>query len=210
MRQDDNEALQKLIGCHPNCVPETSLRQLLRISRKLGEALRWDILRNLNGQPKPSEQDMHEETIQQILALMEAYERAWLAINYRLENWGEPYEPYFDIQTLCELRYHAHQWNEGNTAAFLGAHAVSARQSKLAKRHRADALQELIIDILNDDPLLPPKAVLWKLHERQGRGVILSVHGDNVEWRGKNRQIKTTSTDAIEDRFYRAKKNFPR
>jgi hypothetical protein len=137
MRQDDKEAFQKIIGCHPGCVPELLLEEFLRISKKLRQALRWDILRNLNGQPKPSEQDIHEETIQRLLALMEAYEHAKLAIDYRLENWGKPYDdPYFDIQTLWDLRLRALAWSEGNTFAFLGQRSGAAHLSAEQSRRR--------------------------------------------------------------------------
>jgi hypothetical protein len=157
MRQDDKDTFQKLIGCHPGCMPEPILWQFLSISRKLRGALRWDILRNLNGQPKPPEQDMHEETIQRILALMEAYEHAKLDINYRLENWGEPYSPYLDIQDLCDLRIRASAWREGNTAAFLGYRGEVAyqkvKQSQRGKRRRkrpSDPLKRTLENLVKE------------------------------------------------------------
>jgi hypothetical protein len=73
--------------------------------------LRHDALLHDFWQKQPFEERRQDlDPIPLAIDLLEKSERAQLPVNLTLDNYGEPYNPYFDLQWLCNLRDRAVEW----------------------------------------------------------------------------------------------------
>ncbi len=84
----------------------------------------------------------------------------------------------------------------------------SARQRKIAKRARPDALQSMIVDILQQNPNANKEKILSELENKARDGIIESINRDDeiIEWVDKNGKIKDAPFSGLKARIYRAKK----
>jgi Arc/MetJ-type ribon-helix-helix transcriptional regulator len=72
-----------------------------------------------------------------------------------------------------------------------------------AEAPRRDALRTLLEDIDQRKPRLSHKRVWRELEREVGKGVIVSVTDDGIEWRSKSGRLRRTSIDALASRLSR-------
>lgn len=80
------------------------------------------------------------------------------------------------------------------------------RQSANAKKSRADALQLLIIDILEKAPSIKPADLLKELRKLEGQGVIDEITDDDIFFIEKGHGGKSALISGLKDRMSRARK----
>lgn len=79
-------------------------------------------------------------------------------------------------------------------------------QRKRATQPRTDALQGLIIEMLQKHPGFKSSEVVEELNKLIGGGVIESIKDGTIEWRDKAHPAGMTPLSAIKDRVSRARK----
>lgn len=84
--------------------------------------------------------------------------------------------------------------------------AVRQRQRKLARNPRHDALQNVIIAIVKEDPAITTPKLWARLRRKACGGVIEGVHDGIMEWTDGKGKVHETSAHAVKDRLSRAKK----
>jgi hypothetical protein len=85
---------------------------------------------------------------------------------------------------------------------------------KAGRARQADALQQLIREIVKDDPKITEPRLIHLLQGERGAGVITSIDGPNkglagvrhIHWVDDKERKKATSVSCLKDRLYRAKK----
>jgi hypothetical protein len=80
------------------------------------------------------------------------------------------------------------------------------RQRKIAQRPRSDALQELIIKIMIDDPGITQEGLSAALERRARQGVIEGIADNRIEFTGKNGRVHDAPVSGLKDRMSRARK----
>ena len=95
---DFESAYKAIVGDFP--VSDSQWCHFRQVWQLLHDALLHDFW-----QKQPFEERRQDlDPIPLALDLLEKFERAQLPLNLTLDNYGEPYNPYFDLQWLCNLR----------------------------------------------------------------------------------------------------------
>ena len=96
--------------------------------------------------------------------------------------------------------------NHRNMEMWAEASTGRAKQKAKATRPRADALQKLIENIVENNVKVSNEQVLELLRSLSGKGVIECVTETHIEWTDKNHPAAETLITALKDRVSRAKK----
>ena len=99
------------------------------------------------------------------------------------------------------------QVSGSDTADYATALFQSFLQTRTAQKPRQDALQKLIIDIVNAQPDISAKELMRQLERQKGQGVILEITSDDtIRFVMPDGKESTAQGSGLKDRLGRAKK----
>jgi hypothetical protein len=92
------------------------------------------------------------------------------------------------------------------TADYANAVFWSAHNARVSRKDRPDALQGLILQVLNNRPKATEAEVLEALRKHERQGVIETITDEVIEWTDKDGSAQETQISALKFRISRARK----
>ena len=205
--------------------PESSLRQAIReaiVRIQKRDSAPYDGVRGLlpDWMPEPLRQEFHSHRgylldhypHQDVLTYIEAVKELFNPETFRKPFY--PIEDHLRLTALIYIKNLADLGPENGIAAYLGKGAfevhrgsmVRERNRKAGKHPRQDALQKVIVQILDGEPEMTWKEVLREIEHRRGERVIDDVTDDAIDWTNEKGIGKSSPVSGLKDRVSRAKK----